>query len=154
MSVPTSLSWWLWKCSEQMPTRMPGLWSVFWIFLYVFCLQDQEHSGNFWVIVFFWDGKVCELPYISIAVFYFSDGLVVLIFVLISLRHKCTFCVGSATTHMNLLPNSLCRTLHFSASTTHTIVWILTSSVIMHRHTPKGPHLFLQTSHNCIHLSC
>lgn len=79
MSVPTSLSWWPWKCSEQMPTRMPGLWSAFWIFLYIFHLQDQEQSwkpvSNFFLVR--WEGLWAALPFAL--VLSFSDRPAVLI---------------------------------------------------------------------------
>lgn len=80
MSVPTSLSWWPWKCSEQTPTRMPGLWSAFWIFLYVFRLQDQEHSWKPLSIFCFslrWEGLWAASPFT--VVLYFSEGPAVLI---------------------------------------------------------------------------
>ena len=68
------------RCQQE--CQVCGLYFEFSFICFIFRIRDT--LGNFWAICFFWDGKVCELPNISIVVFYFSDGSVILFFILIS----------------------------------------------------------------------
>lgn len=131
---------------RQQECQVCGLHFKFSFMCFIFRIRNPP--GNFWAICCFWDGKVCELPHISIVVLYFSHGSVVFSFILISLKNKCTFSFGYVT---HSLPNPLCTALY---TPTHTKDWIRTSSIIIHRHTPECHYLPLQTFHNHTHLSC
>lgn len=92
MSVPTSLSWWLWRCSEQMPTRMPGLWSEF--SFACFMVRIRNIPGNSWAFIFLsstelgglWAALTSPLLH-----FILPMWLEVLIFFSIPFKHKCIY---------------------------------------------------------------
>lgn len=116
-------------------------------FMYFTC-RIRNSPGNLWAAFFFWDGKVCVLPHLSLLCSLFLMGLQSSSLFCISGKCRCPLSIELA---MCWLPNSLCTELYFP---THTTAWICAPLTMTHRHSPECHYRLLANFHVHTQLSC